>query len=83
MHANWPKPVGPRIRTESAKFALPVLFLMNWDDTRAPREDVFELFDLLGSNDKRLVAYPGDHGTLPPEALDCTADFLSHHLDAE
>jgi hypothetical protein len=59
-----------------------VLFLVNWDDTRAPREQAFELFDLIASPDKRLHAYPGEHGQHPGDAFASSADFLARHLTA-
>ncbi len=80
MHANWPTEPGARLRADAAALRLPVLFFANWDDTRAPRESVFELFDLIGSDDKRLLAYPGEHGALPPESFDESEAFLARHL---
>jgi dienelactone hydrolase len=80
MHPNWPAPPGTRIRADARRLLCPVLFLVNWDDTRAPREQAFELFDLIGSPDKRLWAYPGEHGLLPGEAFAGSADFLARHL---
>jgi pimeloyl-ACP methyl ester carboxylesterase len=80
MHADWPEPPGRVIRADSARLSTPVLFLANWDDTRAPRAGVFELFDIIGSQDKRLLAFPGDHAELPAESLDYSEDFLARHL---
>jgi hypothetical protein len=80
MHANWPAPPGTRIRTDAAALTLPILFAINWDDTRAPRESALELFDLLGSMDKRLLAYPGEHGQLPLEAFELSEEFLARYL---
>ena len=80
MHADWPAPPGTRIRADAARLRCPVLFLVNWDDTRAPRARAFELYDLIGSADKRLHAYPGEHGQLPGEALAGSAEFLARYL---
>jgi dienelactone hydrolase len=80
MHANWPSPPGTLIRADAARLKCPVLFLVNWDDRRAPRDQVFELFDLIGSPDKRLHAYPGDHGELPEEAMTASEIFLARYL---
>ena len=82
MHANWPAPPGERIRADAGRLTCPVLFLVNWDDRRAPRSQAFELFGLLGSTDKRLHAYPGDHGELPDEAMNASVDFLGRYLAA-
>jgi len=80
MHPNWPAPPGTRIRADAQRLACPVLFLANWDDTRVPREQAFELFDLIGSEDKRLHVYPGEHGQLPEEARAASEDFLARYL---
>jgi dienelactone hydrolase len=80
MHANWPAPPGARIRADAQRLDCPVLFLANWDDTRAPRDQAFELFDLIGSEDKRLHAYPGEHGQLPEEARAASEEFLARYL---
>ncbi len=82
MHANWPAPPGERIRADAARVRCPVLFVVNWDDRRAPRAQAFELYELLGSTDRRLHAYPGDHGELPDEATDASVDFLGRYLEA-
>jgi len=37
MHANWPAPPGERIRADAGRVRCPVLFMVNWDDSRAPR----------------------------------------------
>ena len=81
MHPNWPASPGARIRTDAGRLGCPVLFLVNWDDTRAPRAEAFELFDLIGSADKRLHAYPGEHGQLPEEAFTASEEFLARYLE--
>jgi len=80
MHANWPAPPGERIRADAGRVACPVLFVVNWDDQLAPRERAFELYDLLGSRDKRLHGYPGRHGELPFESFVASVDFLVRYL---
>ena len=80
MHSNWPAPPGTRIRGDAQRLACPVLFLVNWDDTRAPRGQAFELFNLIGSEDKRLHAYPGEHGQLPEETRAASEEFLARYL---
>jgi pimeloyl-ACP methyl ester carboxylesterase len=82
MHADWPSPPGTRIRADAARLTCPVLFLVNWDDQRVPRLRAFELFDLIGSVDKRLHAYPGDHAELPKEAMTASVAFLARNLEA-
>ena len=77
--------VGPtreRLATAAAALSCPVLFLQQWDDSLIPRQDALELFDALGSVDKRLHAHPGEHAAVPPEEMEASARFLSRHLEA-
>ncbi|MGQ4807426.1 hypothetical protein NKDENANG_00774 [Candidatus Entotheonellaceae bacterium PAL068K] len=67
-------------KTFAAKIDIPVLFVMQWDDERFERHGQLELFDRLGSKDKRLHAYPGQHIDNGPEAFDVQAEFLKCYL---
>ena len=62
------------------KVTIPVLFAMQWDDERFERDGQLELFDMLGSRDKRLHAYPGKHSEDGREAFEVEADFLQRYL---
>ena len=62
------------------KIYQPLLFSMQWDDERFDREGQLELFDLIGSSDKRLHAYPGKHVESGSEALQAQAEFLKRFL---
>ncbi|HEX3588148.1 MAG TPA: alpha/beta hydrolase [Pseudonocardiaceae bacterium] len=81
MHPNWPAPPGDRIRADARRLTCPVLFLVNWDDQLVPVAQAGELFDLIGSTDKRLHAYPGGHGQLPQEAITASEEFLTVRLE--
>lgn len=59
---------------------IPVLFTMQWDDERFFRDGQLDLFDRIASEDKRLVAYPGQHSDYGPEAFDVYAEFLERYL---
>ena len=75
--------VGPtrdRLAADAPSIACPVLFLQQWDDALIPRAEVFELFEALGSVDKRLHAHPGDHAAVPVEEIAFSARFLARHL---
>ena len=75
--------VGPtreRMEADARRLSCPVLLLQQWDDSLIPREHVFELFDSLGSLDKRLHAHPGDHAAVPIEEMVFSARFLVRHL---
>jgi dienelactone hydrolase len=71
---------GERHQADAPKITCPVMFMVQWDDERFDREGVFELFDALGTADKRLIAYPGLHGAMPPEGADATREFLAARL---
>jgi dienelactone hydrolase len=68
-------------KTFAPKITIPVLFVMQWDDERFDRQGQLELFDQLGSPDKRLHAYPGQHADNGPEAFEVQAAFLKRYLD--
>jgi dienelactone hydrolase len=66
---------------EAALTAVPVRFLLAWDDERIPRAEGLALFDALGSADKSLHAHPGPHSApLPPDEPAEAARFLARHL---
>ena len=44
------------------------------------RDGQLDLYDRLGSKDKRLHAYPGVHVDNGPEAFEVQADFLKRYL---
>lgn len=73
-------PNAERLRRDAARIRCPVLFLQQWNDELIPREAVSDLFDALGSEDKRLHAHPGAHAAIPPEEFGHTEAFLARHL---
>lgn len=74
-------PTAERIGTDAPAVSCPVLFLVQWDDEIFPRERAFELFEALGTPDKRLHANPGPHGAVPHQEFSASARFLVGHLD--
>jgi dienelactone hydrolase len=72
--------MAPRFKQDAPNIKLPVLFHVQWDDELFPRDGQFELFELLGTHDKRLIAFPGPHGAAAPEAVDAWCAFVTHHL---
>ena len=73
-------PTRARLAADAPSIACPVLLLQQWDDSLIPRAEVFELFDALGSLDKRLHAHPGEHAAVPVEEIAFSARFLARHL---
>jgi dienelactone hydrolase len=68
-------------KTFAPKVSIPVLFVVQWDDERFERQGQFDLFEHLGSQDKRLHAYPGQHADNAPEAFEVEAAFLKRYLE--
>jgi len=73
--------MAPRFAQDAPNIKMPVLFHMQWDDESFPRDGQFELFDLIGSPDKRLIAFPGPHGAAAPAAIQAWRDFTTQHLN--
>lgn len=73
-------PTRDRLADDAASITCPVLFVQQWDDSLVGRAETFELFEALGSVDKRLHAHPGDHAAVPVEEIVFSAQFLARHL---
>src|SRR5262245_61157458 len=69
-----------RHRADAPNIACPVMFMVQWDDEIFDREGALELFDAIGSRDKRMHVHPGKHGAFPPEAADAGCTFLASQL---
>jgi dienelactone hydrolase len=72
--------MAQRFKQDAPAIQVPVLFHVQWDDELFPRDGQFELFDLIGTQDKRLIAFPGLHGAAAPAAIDAWCAFVAHHL---
>ena len=75
-----PASMAPRFERDAPNVKVPVLFHVQWDDELFPRDGQFELFDLIGTPDKRLIAFPGPHGAAAPAAVDAWCEFVTHYL---
>lgn len=69
-----------RHRVDAPRVTCPVLFMVQWDDEIFDRDGALELFDMIGSHDKRMHVHPGKHGAFPQEAADATREFLAARL---
>ena len=69
-----------RFTQDAPKVTVPVLYHVQWNDELFPRAGQFELFDLLGTQDKQLIAFPGSHNTTPPAAVRLWCQFIADHL---
>lgn len=72
--------MAPRFTREAPRITVPTLFHVQWDDELFDRAGQFELFELLGSPDKQLIAFPGAHHTTTPAAITAWSSFVAHHL---
>lgn len=63
-----------------ARVRCPVLYVMQWDDEMFDRDGQLAVFDALGSEDKRLLSYPGGHDDTPDEGLRFARQFLVREL---
>ena len=69
-----------RILADAPRMTAPTLFHIQWDDDRFPRRGQLALFDLIGSADKRLIAYSGGHDETHPSAISAWQAFAATHL---
>ena len=72
--------MAQRFKQDAPKIEVPVLFHVQWDDELFPRDGQFELFDGIGTRNKRLIAFPGPHSAAAPEAIHAWCGFVTHHL---
>ena len=72
--------VAERMTRAARAVTVPTAFHLQWHDEIFPRSGQLALFDLLGSADKRIIAFPGRHRTTPAEAIECWQGFVARHL---
>lgn len=73
-------PASDHLRDYARQVRCKVWFNQQWDDELFDRPGTAELFDAIGSTDKRLLAYPGPHKELSGERLSEAVRFLSLSL---
>ena len=71
-----------RLAEDAARIAVPVLDLLQLEDELFTRAQCLELFDALGTADKRIHAHPGAHAAVPEEDIDASLDFLVARLQS-
>lgn len=72
--------LGIRLCTEARRLQSPILYLMQLEDELFKSEGYLELFDAIGSRDKRLHANPGLHAVVPNEEMRFVFEFMLKHL---
>lgn len=73
-------PPHPSVTDAAAQIAIPIKYLMQWDDELITRESSLALFDAFASPEKTLHANPGGHAAVPPHERDSDNHFLQRHL---
>jgi dienelactone hydrolase len=68
------------LREAAAGVRAKTLFHVQWDDEIFPRAGQFELFELLASEDKRLLAFPGGHSETHADAIVVWREFVAAEL---
>ena len=75
-------PTRDRIESDakSLRADLPLLFVLQRDDELFPVTAGYELFDALGTADKRLHLNLGSHSAVPVDEFEFTEAFVAKHL---
>jgi hypothetical protein len=68
------------LREEARQVAIPLQFLMQWDDEGMERQPILDLFDAFGTKQKTLHANLGGHAGTPWFEVDDGARFFTRHL---
>lgn len=74
-------PASEHLSEHAGHITCPVWFTQQWDDEFFDREGTFQLFDAIGTDNKRLVAYPGLHKELEGQRLADAVGFLCRTLE--
>jgi len=70
----------PLMRAYAPNVTCPIMYMMNLDDSFMTRESCLALFDALATSDKRVLAFPGDHGQNLDQALPDWSRFFAERL---
>ena len=74
--------IGDRLRRDAPLVHCPTLFVIAWDDELCDRASSLKLFDLIGTTDKELRAYPGKHGEISSAATESGMQYLLDRLQS-
>jgi hypothetical protein len=65
---------------EAGQVAVPLQFLLQWDDEDNDRQSALDLFDALGAKEKTLHANLGGHTGVPQFEVEDGSRFFARHL---
>jgi dienelactone hydrolase len=68
------------LREAARQVAVPLQFLLQWDDEGVERQPTLDLFDAFGTREKTLHANLGGHAGVPWFEVDAAAQFFARHL---
>ncbi|MFI5892426.1 alpha/beta hydrolase [Actinoplanes sp. NPDC051513] len=68
--------VPERIAADAGRITAKVMYHVQLGDTLFPIEGQRRLFELIGSADKQLIEYPGEHGVTDPAAVVRWREFI-------
>ena len=68
------------LREAAREVAIPLQFLVQWDDEGMDRQPILDLFDAFGTREKTLHANLGGHAGTPWFEVDDAARFFTRHL---
>jgi len=71
---------GEVLAAAAPKITVPVVYMMQWDDERFERQSQLELWNLIGSTDKRLSVHPGAHAEMPDEGRKYARAFIAERV---
>lgn len=74
------RPRALAFEAAARSLAIPVRFVMQWDDELVTRRQALGLFDIIGSEDKTLHANRGGHMGVPAHESESWARFFQRHL---
>ena len=74
--------VPEALRAQAPQVTVPILLLVQWDDTGNDRQLALDLFDAFGATEKTLHANLGGHAGTPWFEVDDAARFFDRHLKA-
>lgn len=69
-----------QLRRQAAGIVAATLWHVQSDDELFPLAGQLDFFHELGSKDKQLVVFPGEHGTTADAAVDVWVTFLVRNL---
>jgi len=73
-------PASEHLAEFASRVTCDVWFTQQWNDEFFDRQGTLDLFDAIGSENKRLVAYPGPHRELEGERLADAVAFVAGRL---